>query len=672
MAFAVSFVAAVALGAVCARAQTPNSSFPHVYSGQPSGGLSPEWQNYFEVKDSLPNVTFPLTRSFAGNIPVNRPGHDNDTLFFWAFEKENGSLTTNGSTDPWLVWLQGGPGSSSMAGLLLENGPLRVQDDLSLRANNFSWNTLVDTFWVDNPVGVGFATADATGYVLDDDQMGSDFVQFLSNLVKVFPSLATRPLIIAGESYAGRWIPYATKTIFSTPNAPVKLMKIVIGDGTIGGFPASQDSTVVSVIETYPQVVDYDTDVLNYFREQTNLCGFDLNLTYPQTSGHFKALVYPLPTDPLSPLNPSTADLSSRRLYRSTSTRQMMKRSIVEYAKRTTGTQLAKRGLEQKAKRLAWKRDLSLRSNGTIDSWYACFLLDELYDYMVNFTLPWSQDPTGAALDVYDLTDALVVKPATSPGNMLPPVFLNDERTVAAIHAPTSKQWIESAQYPFNSSFMLGDISPDPQDFLNELAANASERGVGIVLYSGNDDSLLAHHGTEVTIQNTTFGGTQGFARKPSTPWTDDTGKFAGIVHQERNWTYVLFDGASHLVPQKIPAAAFVFLREFVLGNNQTGLVTDASTPAVGGEVSSLGNGYLPGNSVVFGGSISTTTTFTYPAPTISAWNAFVSSMVSVENAAATASSASPLFAPSIGLIAILATSLAYFTTCRPLDFAML
>lgn len=41
---------------------------------------------------------------------------------------------------------------------------MRVQDDLSLKPNNFSWNTLVDTFWVDNPVGVGFATADSNGY----------------------------------------------------------------------------------------------------------------------------------------------------------------------------------------------------------------------------------------------------------------------------------------------------------------------------------------------------------------------------------------------------------------------------------------------------------------------------------------------------------------------------
>lgn len=77
-------------------------------------------------------------------------------------------------------------------------------------------------------------------------------------------------------------------------------------------------------------------------------------------------------------------------MHAAAASRNMKKRSIVELARRSAGTGLAKRGAEQKAKRMAWKRDLSLRSNGTIDSWYACFLLDELYDYMVNFTLPWS------------------------------------------------------------------------------------------------------------------------------------------------------------------------------------------------------------------------------------------------------------------------------------------
>lgn len=65
----------------------------------------------FEVTTKLPNITFPLSRSFAGNLPVNRPGHPNDTLFFYAFEKSFGSLTAPSSSvnrDPWGIWLNGG------------------------------------------------------------------------------------------------------------------------------------------------------------------------------------------------------------------------------------------------------------------------------------------------------------------------------------------------------------------------------------------------------------------------------------------------------------------------------------------------------------------------------------------------------------------------------------
>lgn len=48
----------------------------------------------------------------------------------------------------------------------------------------------------------------------------------------------------------------------------MKLAKIAIGDGTVASFSVTQDVNVVTILETYPQIVDYDTDVLTYFREQ--------------------------------------------------------------------------------------------------------------------------------------------------------------------------------------------------------------------------------------------------------------------------------------------------------------------------------------------------------------------------------------------------------------------
>lgn len=132
------------------------------------------------MTEKLPNITWTLPRNFAGNIAVNRSGHANDTLFFWGFEKSNGSLTAaaHETSEPWGIWLNGGPGSSSLAGLTLENGPFRVQNDYSIVQNNYSWHKIADYIWIDQPVGTGFSTSDATGYVNDEDQMGSDFVCF--------------------------------------------------------------------------------------------------------------------------------------------------------------------------------------------------------------------------------------------------------------------------------------------------------------------------------------------------------------------------------------------------------------------------------------------------------------------------------------------------------------
>lgn len=63
-----------------------------------------------------------------------------------------------------------------------------------------------------------------------------------------------------------------------------------------------------------------------------------------------------------------------------------------------------------------------------------------------------------------------------------------------------------------------------------------------------------------MSIQNATFGGVQGFTRKPSTPWTDDNGVFAGIVHQERNWTFIVVHDAQYLVARRHPERVSRFL----------------------------------------------------------------------------------------------------------------
>ncbi|KZT28980.1 alpha/beta-hydrolase [Neolentinus lepideus HHB14362 ss-1] len=604
------------IATLAAGQDTPSNTYPHNYTGIPKTGYGPDWQHYFEVTEPLPNVTVPLPRNYAGSLGVNRAGHPNDTLFFWAVEKEEGSLSAKAgerSDEPWLIWLNGGPGASSLLGFFAENGPLHVTNTYSIVPNNYSWNKLVDAIWVDQPVGTGFSTADTTGYISDEDQMGQDFLGFLSNLVKVFPSLAERPFYLTGESYAGTYIPYIVKAIFSTPNPPVKLAKFAIGDGATPALSVFEMLPMLSVIETYPQLISYDPEVYEFFKTQTHLCGYDLNLTYPETA--------PFPTiDTHWGEIADTMAIADRK--RGRYSKSAFKNALAAKVKRQ-GQLLAVRDLEtREERRQAWKRDLSGRSNTTIDPFYGCDLLDFVIDYALNYTFPWKGNDYDG-FDVYFVPDALDPEAPLDAS-----VFLNDNRTRAAIHAPTSKDWEEEFSYPFNNTYNYTFPGCRPMAFLSELATNASLHNVSMIFYSGNADMLVAHRGTEVTIQNTTWGGIQGFTRKPSTPWYDDSGNFAGIVHQERNLTFVLVNGAGHEVGDAFPSSAWVLLREFILGSNPTGLVTtfgNGTVTVVGGEDPILAEGILPAaSSAIYYGPGTTVSSYVPPSATVAAWESFI------------------------------------------------
>jgi len=72
--------------------------------------------------------------SYAGYITVDEPTGSN--LFFWLFEAQR----VDPAAAPLLIWLNGGPGSSSMYGLFSEHGPFSVLPDGSgLSMRNVTW-----------------------------------------------------------------------------------------------------------------------------------------------------------------------------------------------------------------------------------------------------------------------------------------------------------------------------------------------------------------------------------------------------------------------------------------------------------------------------------------------------------------------------------------------------
>jgi carboxypeptidase D len=90
-------------------------------------GLQVRWK---EVPDGICETT-PGVKSFSGYVDVEEHQH----IFFWFFEARNADPTSA----PLTVWINGGPGSSSMIGLFQELGPCGVDSNGDLYNNPYAW-----------------------------------------------------------------------------------------------------------------------------------------------------------------------------------------------------------------------------------------------------------------------------------------------------------------------------------------------------------------------------------------------------------------------------------------------------------------------------------------------------------------------------------------------------
>lgn len=89
-----------------------------------------------------------------------------------------------------------------------------------------------------------------------------------------------------------------------------------------------------------------------------------------------------------------------------------------------------------------------------------------------------------------------------------------------------------------------------------------------ILLFSGAEDLICNHLGTEAFISNMEWSGGKGFEVTPGNwaprqEWTFE-GENAGFWQQARNLTYVLFNNASHMVPFDYPRRSRDMLDRFL------------------------------------------------------------------------------------------------------------
>ena len=187
-----------------------------------------------DLVDELPHYGRTRTPHFSGfldasdgcNVVINGPVCQ---LHYWLALAEKDPANA-----PVVLWLNGGPGSSSILGFLQEEGPLLINATGGLMDNPWGWTKYVNLMALEAPIGVGYS------YCSRQKESGKPCVNtdrytasasraaLVDFFTRKFPELAKNPFYITGESYAGVYIPTLSKEILD--HTKLNLKGIAVGD----------------------------------------------------------------------------------------------------------------------------------------------------------------------------------------------------------------------------------------------------------------------------------------------------------------------------------------------------------------------------------------------------------------------------------------------------------
>ncbi|KAK6038526.1 serine carboxypeptidase [Cooperia oncophora] len=137
---------------------------------------------------SMPGLTGPLGFKQYSGFLQGSPTH---MLHYWLMESE----LVDPTQAPLILWLNGGPGSSSLEGLFFENGPFRIgKDGRTVTKNPYAWNQFANVLYLESPVGVGYSySTDGIQPQYSDDLTAAENYAALVDFFNLYPEYQTRP-----------------------------------------------------------------------------------------------------------------------------------------------------------------------------------------------------------------------------------------------------------------------------------------------------------------------------------------------------------------------------------------------------------------------------------------------------------------------------------------------
>ncbi|GAA0151966.1 serine protease [Lithospermum erythrorhizon] len=173
---------------------------------------------------SLPGQPKLNFQQYAGYIVVD--DQQQISLFYYFVEAE-----LNPTPKPLVLWLNGGPGCSSVgAGAFIEHGPLKVSGNHLIK-NEYSWNKEANMLYLESPAGVGFSFSTNSSFYdyVDDEMTARGNILFLEKWLNKFPEYRNNDFYLTGESYGGHYVPQLADYIIKS-EMKINLKGIAIGN----------------------------------------------------------------------------------------------------------------------------------------------------------------------------------------------------------------------------------------------------------------------------------------------------------------------------------------------------------------------------------------------------------------------------------------------------------
>lgn len=427
-----------------------------------------------------------------------------------------------------------------MIGLVGGNGPISFEgNSTKLVRNPYSWTGLGHVLYVDQPVGSGFSVASNPYPVQSQDRVTEDFVRWLKSFMKHFPHLQSKKIHFMGESWAGIYIPYFTNALLEDHSLKLDIRSISLGDGSWGNAAAMSAVATGAYMHAHSSRLGLPKNVLSAFAAADHTCGFDTVLQ--------EAATFPPQGKIHIPGNPER--MNYRRLRRDLVTALDPSCNIEPTTPAAVQTSVF---------------------NSTC--YGPCATFSTALDYIDTA----SQNGTGVpCFDVYDIShDCSTIDPYTLMAD-----YFSREDVQKALHVPNTGEYSACNSTILNTLLAGPTVEPPAYNLLPSLV---TKHNISLHIYNGALDMLINHIGTELSIQNMTWRGAQGFSKKPTRLFyvddaapdlerhslsTSSTARpVAGTWASERGVSYHLFYGAGHSVFASKRREMFAYVQDVVVG----------------------------------------------------------------------------------------------------------